>query len=556
MRSARRASVSPSPRASASDSSLDPHLRATEALARFGVGFVEVGPFAITPAPGARVDRDDDRQSLLFDDTPEQLTLDAAADRLAGLRARDVPILVRLDAADLAGVDATVARLAPLASAFTVTARGEPWTAARWRDLGARVAAAAGAEARPLLVVADGAVPAGAGRHAIGRAGRDTARATVGALRASLGPDVAIIAGGGVHEPQDARDVLDAGADFVLIDSGMVFAGPGLPKRVNDALSATDTPSSSGETPDEKPSRIAEMSWVWTLLMGVGMLVGSVIALGIAATRVLLPYDEQFVGLSRHELAAVNARLLPFLTHDRVILAGAMIAIGVLYAGLSWFGVRRGRHWAQVAIVVSAVVGFASFFLFLGFGYFDPFHALVTAILFQLLLMGVHGRLGPPRDLPPPMLVEDRAWRAGLWGQLGLVVQGAGFIGAGLMIAAIGATHVFVHEDLEFLGTTHAALLATKPHLVPLVAHDRATLGGMLIVSGILILLISLWGFRQGERWLWWTLLVAGIPGYVGAIAVHYAVGYESTFHLAPAFLGLGLFAAALAAAWPTLCRR
>jgi hypothetical protein len=292
------------------------------------------------------------------------------------------------------------------------------------------------------------------------------------------------------------------------------------------------------------------------LLLGIGMLIGAVIALAIAATRVVLPYDEQFVGLSRHELAAVNARLLPFLTHDRVTLAGAMVAIGVLYTGLGWFGVRRGRHWAQTAIVASAAVGFASFFLFLGFGYFDPFHAFVTAILFQLLLMGIHGRLAEPHALPPPMLVEDRAWRLGLWGQLGLVVQGVGFVGAGLIIAAIGATSVFVHEDLAFLGTTHAELLTVQPHLVPLVAHDRATLGGMLAVAGIAILLTSLWGFRPGERWLWWTLLLAGIPGYGAAISVHYAVGYHSAFHLAPAFLGVALFAAALGAAWPTLCRR
>jgi hypothetical protein len=286
------------------------------------------------------------------------------------------------------------------------------------------------------------------------------------------------------------------------------------------------------------------------------MLIGSVMALAIAWTRVLLPYDEQFVGMTRAELAAVNPRLLPFLTHDRVTLAGAMVAIAALYIGLSWFGSRRGRHWAHVAVVASAAVGFASFFLFLGFGYFDPFHAFVTAILFQLLLLGVHGRMAPIAAMPPPMLREDRAWRLGLWGQLGFVVQAAGFLGAGLVIATIGATDVFVREDLEFLGTTSAALHAASHHLVPLVAHDRATLGGMLLSTGVALLLTVLWGFRQGERWLWWTLLLAGTPGYVAAIGVHVAVGYESAFHLAPAFAGLGIFAGALAASYPTLCRR
>jgi len=233
-----------------------------------------------------------------------------------------------------------------------------------------------------------------------------------------------------------------------------------------------------------------------------------------------------------------------------------MVAIGVLYTGLSWFGVRRGRHWAQVAILSSSVAGFVSFFLFLGFGYFDPFHAFVTAILFQLMLLGIHGRIGAPSHVPRPMLVEDRAWRIGLWGQLGLVVHGAGLIGAGLVISTIGATHVFVHEDLEFLQTTAPVLAAVKPHLLPLVAHDRATLGGMLLASGLALLLTALWGFRPGERWLWWTLLGAGVPAYAAAIGVHYAVGYESTFHLAPAFAGLTLFGVSMAAAYPSLGRR
>jgi dihydroorotate dehydrogenase len=135
-------------------------------------------------------------------------------------------------------------------------------------------------------------------------------------------------------------------------------------------------------------------------------------------------------------------------------------------------------------------------------------------------------------------------------------VHAAGLIGAGLVISVIGATHVFVHEDLEFLGTTAAALAAMKPHLVPLVAHDRATLGGMLLASGLALLLTALWGVRPGERWLWWTLLAAGLPAYAAAIGIHYAVGYHSAFHLAPAFAGLALFGAAMAASYSSLCRR
>ena len=40
-------------------------------------------------------------------------------------------------------------------------------------------------------------------------------------------------------------------------------------------------------------------------------------------------------------------------------------------------------------IFFSAFTGFASFFLFLGFGYFDPLHAIVTSILLLFFLIGV-----------------------------------------------------------------------------------------------------------------------------------------------------------------------
>ncbi|MFI4944197.1 MAG: hypothetical protein ACHP85_13080 [Burkholderiales bacterium] len=577
---------------------LDPGLRATSALARFGCGFVEVGPIVVGPSRHGRLERDGASDSLVVADPPDGTSVAEAVARLARVHASGAVILARLDASGVGDPDATrnaitaaIAALSPHVAGFTLSCDGSSWTPHARRGVVDGLRAAARAAARPLFLVVpprgsdadrrpwldaglgcdgfvvDGSARLGDGQRIMGRRLRVDALETVGAIREACGPSVPILASAGIHEPQDALDAIAAGADLIAIDSGLVFGGPGLPKRVNDAFLATsgdapgETPGvtpggTSGVAPGRAKPRAAEMSWLWTLLMGIGMLAGSVLAFFIATTRVVLPYDEQFVGLTRHELHAINRHLLAFLTHDRVTLAGAMTSIGVLYAGLSWFGSRRGRHWAQVAIVASAFAGFASFFLFLGFGYFDPFHAFVTAILFQLLLLGVHGRLGAPSGMPPPMLVEDRGWRLGLWGQLGLVVQGVGFIGAGLLISAIGATHVFVHEDLAFLDTTSQALAAARPNLVPLVAHDRASLGGMLLANGLVILLTALWGYRPGERWLWWTLLLAGLPGYAAALGVHYAVGYESAFHLASAFVGLAILAAALAAAYPSLCRR
>jgi hypothetical protein len=230
------------------------------------------------------------------------------------------------------------------------------------------------------------------------------------------------------------------------------------------------------------------------------------------------------------------------MTHDRVTLAGTMVAIGALYVGLSLYGVRRGLHWARQAVYVSAFTGFASFFLFLGFGYLDPFHAFVTVVLLQFLLLAVHCRLGRHTPATAPDLASDGGWRQGLWGQFLLVLHGAALLTAGVAICTIGVTKVFVPEDLAFMGTTAEALRAANPRLVPLVAHDRATFGGMLLAAGWVFLLPALWGYRRGSAWLWWTLLAGGLSAYAAAIGVHYGVGYTDAHHLLPAFAGLGLF--------------
>lgn len=289
--------------------------------------------------------------------------------------------------------------------------------------------------------------------------------------------------------------------------------------------------------------------WVWIALLGVGMLIGGCLAWIVAATRVVLPYDEAFVGLSRAELEAVNGRLLAFLAHDRVTLSGTMIAIGVLYAQLSLFPLRGGELWARRAIMISAAVGFSSFLLFLGFGYFDPLHALVTLLLLPFFLLGLFGPRARQRaERAPPARPPGRSW-----GQLLFVAVGIGLVLGGVSLAIIGVTSVFVPEDLAFMGTSRATLDAASPRLVPLIAHDRAGLGGALAANGLGVLLAALWGYRPGARWLWWTLLASGVPGFVAAMGTHLAVGYTDMWHLAPALTGMALYAGALVCSAPAL---
>jgi dihydroorotate dehydrogenase len=594
---------------------VDARVVALPALGRFGFGFVEIGP--VTPdgsAAAAPINRRPDQQSIWLPDPPRSLSLPFIKPKVEEAARLGLPIIVRLGhrAADSADSSAAACRqiiqeLAAEAQLFSLLtlrlglARG--WSSEQWTNhLQTILDAARNARpVRPVLVclpadlemykaeplldaaqtagvggfLVDGSVRAEADGRLIGLPARRPASELVRHLRRRYGPDLLLVGSGGIHGPEDVLALQSAGADLVQIDSGLVYSGPGLPKRINEVLlfaatrpeqHATSEPSrpesskgvAAAPTPFEDSGRAtraesgaaterpAEMTWFWTALMGGGMLFGSILALVIAATRVVLPYDEAFAGMSRADFAAVNPRLLAFMAHDRVSLAGTMVAIGVMYVGLSLYGVRCGLHWARQSIFFSAFTGFASFFLFLGFGYLDPFHAFVTAALLQLLLLGIHCRLGTYLPALAPPLCEDRAWRLGLWGQLLLIIHGFALLAAGAAISLIGVTEVFVPEDLAFMGTTAHALRSANPRLVPVVAHDRATFGGMILAAGWVFLLPALWGFQRGASWLWWTLLIAGLPAYAAAIGVHYAVGYLEPMHLLPAFLGLGLFSLGL----------
>ena len=556
---------------------VDPHLVATRALSRFGIGFLEIGPLTLDATRGGRIERHDATESLIFQPPRDSPDLDTVLRQLDGLP--DIPVLVRLACGEDVGrfevaATAIIDRLGMRPSGFILelddpTGCVEPIRrlAARARTHGRRLVLVAVSPGTPDAMAAtitllienrtiDGVYLDGRTRDVEGRVhvGRPTFGATLDAVRwwretlprntaigtgAEAGsirhaPPVLITAGG-IHEPLQGVELIEAGSDLVSIDSGLIFSGPGLVKRVNEALLFRQ--------PDQPEAAIRpeKLSWFWTCLIAVGMFFGGVLALFIAFTRVVMPYDEAMCGLTRGEILQINQHLLHFMAHDRVTLAGTMLAVGILYFLLSVFGSRRGMHWARRAIIVSASSGFASFFLFLGFGYFDPFHAFVTAVLFQLLVLAIHCDLPRYRALIEPDMINDRAWHLSQWGQLLFIIHGAVLVVAGCVIATVGITTVFVPEDLEFMQTSSEHLFGAHPRLVPLIAHDRATFGGMLIACGVCVLLSSLWGFRRGHAWLWWALVGAGVSAYAATISVHWHVGYDSLKHLLPAYLGLAM---------------
>lgn len=358
-----------------------------------------------------------------------------------------------------------------------------------------------------------------------------------------------------VSDPQvaaAAAALQEPGTVVLARPAVLVESGPGWFARVTEAATPTTPPPGLrdiGRDPRRWPA------WWWALLVGLGMTGAGLGAAAITLGPVLLWYDRDYLGMTLHDLHAANHHLVHFLQHDRITMAGTMVAIGALYTGLAAGGIRRGWPWAREVYLVSGAIGFPTLFYFLATGFVEPLHTATALVLFPMFLAGVRRTPHAPRWRLAPEGPEPERRRA-LTGQLLLIVTGAGLFAGGAVISVVGLTGVFVPTDLTFLGTSAQALEAVSPRLVPFVAHDRAGFGGALMSAAVAIVLLSAWGWRRGEAWVFWTLAAAASAGFLPAVVVHGVIHYTDFIHLAPVYIGIALTGTGLLLARPYLCAK
>ena len=280
-------------------------------------------------------------------------------------------------------------------------------------------------------------------------------------------------------------------------------------------------------------------------LGSLGLMAAGAFAVFLAAAGQFLPHDVQFLRMTPEQLCGLNAcAIVHFMQHDRVAFGGVLMALSVLFLWLIAFPLRDRQPWAWWTLAVSNAAGFASFGLYLRFGYLDTWHGLATLVLLPCFAGGL--MLTWP-TLPPHggvrcLLTPGQPTRS-LPGWVLLGVSAVLFV-AGVTIMTVGATVVFVPQDLAYMRTTAAALDAVNPRLVPLIAHDRAGFGSGVLNLGFLAGAI-LWCGRP-TRSRWQALAVAATVGFGTAVGVHPIVGYNNPVHLAPAVAGAAAFAVGL----------
>jgi MFS family permease len=275
---------------------------------------------------------------------------------------------------------------------------------------------------------------------------------------------------------------------------------------------------------------------------GLMLVLSGLFAFFLSATRHFLPHDVEFLGMSPEQLCAINeCRIVHFMIHDRVSFGGTLCAIGILYVWLAEFPLKQGLAWSWWVLLLSGMIGFASFLSYLGYGYLDTWHGIVTLALLPFFVVGLilsYFQLVRPAPFRKLLIPSVQApWNSAHGaGRAILLLTSLGLVGAGATIMLIGMTTVFVPQDLAFMGLSADELRTINARLVPLIAHDRAGFGGGVCTCGV-TMIFCIWCGTPSKN-LWQALCASGAAGFSTAIGIHPVIGYTDPLHLAPAVIG------------------
>lgn len=527
---------------------IDPLLSGTKAFGHLGMGFIEVGPVSWDPVEMGTPRFTDSKDAMVYPYRLESPGIKRTIEKLSKLESFDKPIFIRIGRNDT--FEQTLSLLKTLSAFGEAFIVEELYGIKEWKTLKEAVngkpilfAGSAGGIDSPDFVASQEAYIDGI---VLDEQGVDTGQGMEypldqsGQLIEKLSSirrhsKVPILVSGGIAEPKDALALYEAGADLVMLTGGYVRTGPGLPKRINEGLLNQRTASPP-----------IYDGWMWHWLFGLFMFLGGAAAMLVSMTIVLMSYDEAFLNLSREELMAINPNIYYFMQHDRMTVAGTMVSGGILYMQLARYGVRHGLEWAKRAIHIAGVLGFLGILLFIGFGYFDWLHGILWLVLLPFFWKGYLVSKDYSEHSSSRNRKNHPAWKRSLWGQLAFVVLGFALAAAGFVISAIGVSGVFVQTDIAYICMNPEQISAINERLIPVIAHDRAGLGSALISVGLLVLMLALWGFQEGQRWVWYTFLLGGLPAFGAAILIHYVIGYTNFIHILPAYVALVLFVSGL----------
>lgn len=279
------------------------------------------------------------------------------------------------------------------------------------------------------------------------------------------------------------------------------------------------------------------------IFTGIILVLSGLFVIVQSVTGHFLPHDVLYLELDASQLSAFNdGTITKFMFHDRISFGGSIIAVGLLYMWLAEFPLKKKEVWSWYLFLFSGLIGFGSFFTYLGYGYLDSWHGVATLALMPFFVAGMIRSYSLVKDngsIRHLVMSRERLClrsRYGI-GRMLLLFSAVGIFLAGMTIMIVGMTTIFVPQDLEYMDITVCGLDKINSNLKPLIAHDRAAFGGGLATIGLLYFFI----IRCSDAMisLWQILAVSLAVGFSTAIGVHYFIGYTSVTHLLPAYCGV-----------------
>jgi hypothetical protein len=102
----------------------------------------------------------------------------------------------------------------------------------------------------------------------------------------------------------------------------------------------------------------AQVGRLLLLLSTFGITAGGLTIRAVGMTRVFVPQDLEFMGITAAELHAINARLVPLIAHDRAGFGGALVSCGIAMFLSVLYGAPSLSLWQ--ALAVAGVAGFGT----------------------------------------------------------------------------------------------------------------------------------------------------------------------------------------------------
>lgn len=523
---------------------IDPNLSGLKAFQNLGFGFIEIGPVSIHGSVGKGDLQINPKKEQIFGVPNSSIKLSTVKDRLDSHLKKKIPFFIRVEGT-LPEIKLICEDLFHYSAGFIINRHAFISDAQfdQFREqINKPIILACSSNHLYEIEKLENYHPDGILLEETGTP--ENLNQALAVIKKLVPRNIPIITSGGVKEPSDAIKLLENGATLIMLGYDYVFAGPGLPKRINEAYSHRQT----------KGLKVCQ-GWIWYWLFGLAITIAGFIALFFSMTSVILPYDETFLGILRKDIIDYNPYILSFMSHDRMTLSGTMISGGIIYMQLARYGIKNGLHWARKAVNIGGIIGFLGILLFIGYGYFDWLHGLFWLILLPFFIVGfVKSRTA--QESPTSInLFNHKSWRLSLYGQLSFILLGASLAVGGVVISLVGVSSVFVPTDISYICMTPEMLNDFNQRLIPVIAHDRAGFGSALLSVGLLVLMLALWGIREGERWIWWTFTIGAIPAFASGIATHFFIGYTDFVHLLPAYIALLLYVSGVICTAPFLLK-